>query len=147
MQALPDSKWKATMDSEYSALMKNETWHLVPYQNNMNLIDAKWVFKVKYRDDGSIDRYKARLIAKGFKQRYGLDYTDTFSPVIKKTTIRLVLSLAVMNNWCLRQIDVQNAFLHGNLNEEVYMKQPPGYIDQEFPKHVCKLDKAIYGLK
>lgn len=86
-------------------------------------------------------------LAKGFKQRYGIDYDDTFSPVVKPATICLVLSLAVSRGWCLRQLDVHNAFLHGFLDEEVYMKQPPGYSDPSFPSYVCRLDKAIYGLK
>jgi hypothetical protein len=102
---------------------------------------------VKRKADGTIDRYKARLVAKGFKQRYVIDYEDTFSPVVKAATIRLVLSIVVSRNWSLHQLDVQNAFLHGVLEDEVYMKQPPGFHDASHPRYVCKLDKALYGLK
>jgi histone deacetylase 1/2 len=96
---------------------------------------------------GSIDRYKARLVAKGFKQRYGIDYEDTFSHVVKDATIRLVLSIAVSKGLSLRQLDVKKAFLHGVLEEEVYMKQPPGFQSSATPNYICKLDKALYGLK
>ncbi|WVZ57430.1 hypothetical protein U9M48_007816 [Paspalum notatum var. saurae] len=146
-EALGDKKWKDAMQQEYDALMRNKTWHLVPHAENTNLIDCKWVYKVKKKADGSVDRYKARLVAKGFKQRYGIDYEDTFSPVVKIATVRLVLSIAISRGWCLRQLDVQNAFLHGILEEEVYMKQPPGFENKDTPNYVCKLGKAIYGLK
>jgi len=135
------------MDVEFDALIRNKTWHLVPPQKGKNVIDCKWVYKIKRRSDGKIDRYKARLVAKGFKQRYDIDYEDTFSPVVKAATIRLVLSLAMSKDWCLRQLDVQNAFLHGFLEEEVYMKQPPGYEDKTKPHHLRKLDRSLYGLK
>ncbi|KAK1680235.1 hypothetical protein QYE76_041083 [Lolium multiflorum] len=139
--------WRSAMELEYQALLKNDTWTLVPPRSGVNIIDCKWVFKVKKHADGSIERYKARLVAKGFKQRYGLDYEDTFSPVVKPTTIRILLSLAVMRGWSLRQLDVQNAFLHDVLEEEVYMRQPPGFSDPDRPDHLCRLVKALYGLK
>jgi histone deacetylase 1/2 len=134
------------MDSEYSALMNNKTWPLVPASQGRNIIDCKWVYEIKRKPYGTIDRYKARLVAKGFKQCFGIDYEDTFSPVVKAATIRLVLSIVVSRGWCLRQLDVHNAFLHG-VFEEVYMRQPPGYEDKTRPQHVCRLDKALYGLK
>jgi hypothetical protein len=88
-----------------------------------------------------------RLLAKGFKQRYGIDYEDTFSPVVKAATIMIILSIVMSRGWCLRQLDVQNVFLHGILEEDIYMKQPPRYEDDLKPHYICKLDKAIYGLK
>ncbi len=145
--AMNNSNLKAPMDSEFNALQKNKTWHLVPSTSGKNIIDCKWVYKIKKKADGSIDRYKARLVAKGFKQRYGIDYEDTFSPMFKAATIRLILSIAVSKGWSLRQLDVQNAFLHGVLEEEVYMRQPPGYEDKAYPHYICKLDKALYDLK
>ena len=146
--ALHTSHWKTAMDGEYNALMKNNTWQLVPPRPGINVIDSKWVFKVKENSDGSIERYKApRLVAKGFRQRYGQDYEDTFSPVVKPTTIRLLLSLAVSRGWHMRQLDIQNAFLNGILEEEVFMRQPPGFEDSTRPSHLCHLKKALYGLK
>jgi hypothetical protein len=105
------------------------------------------VYQIKHKPDGSIDQYKARLVAKGFKQCYDIDYDDTFSPVVKLSTIRLVISIAVSQGWSLHQLDVQNAFLHGVLEKEVFMKQPPGFEDPCKPNYHCKLDKALYGLK
>ena len=147
VEALNDSKWHQAMQEEYDALIENKTWHLVPPSSNRNLIDCKWVYRVKKKADGSIDRYKARLVVKGFKQRYGIDYEDTFSPVVKIATIRIVLSLSVSSGWSLRQLDVKNAFLHGVLEEEVYMRQPPGFENPHALHHICNLDKALYGLK
>jgi histone deacetylase 1/2 len=147
-EALANPDWKKAMDLEYSALLKNETWELVPPPKGINLIDSRWVYKVKRNADGSVERFKARLVAKGFKQRHGIDYFDTYSPVVKPSTIRIILSLAVSQGWSMRQIDIQNAFLHGVLEEKVYMKQPPGYEDPSKPSHyICHLKKALYGLK
>jgi histone deacetylase 1/2 len=145
--ALQNENWRKAMEEEYDALLKNKTWHLVPPNMSKNIIDCKWVYRVKNNADGTIDRYKARLVAKGYKQRYGIDYEDTFSPVVKAATIRTVLAVAVSRGWFLRQLDVKNAFLHGVLEEEVYMRQPPGFEDQNSPNYICKLDKALYGLK
>jgi hypothetical protein len=100
--AMGDSRWKSVMDNEYVALLKNETWQLVPQKSGANVIHCKWVYKIKKKADGSIDRYKVRLVVKGFKQRYGIDYEDTFNPVVKVATIRLVLSVAVSNGWSMR---------------------------------------------
>jgi hypothetical protein len=120
-EALDDPKWLQAMKEEYNALLENKTWHLVPPRSNKNIIDCRWVHRIKKRADGSIDRYIARLIAKGFKQTYGIDYEDTFSPVVKTATIRTVFALSVFHGWSLRQLDVKNAFLNGVL-EEVFVK-------------------------
>jgi hypothetical protein len=121
-EALHDEHWKGAMDEEFSSLMKNKTWHLVPAHQAQNIVDCKWVYKIKRKADGTIDRYKARLVDKGFKQRCGIDYEETFSPVVKMAIVCIILSIAVPNNWCIRQLDVQNAFLHGVRDEDVFMK-------------------------
>ena len=145
--AMKDPKWRAIMNLEFDALLKNQTWELVPSHLAWNIVGCKWVFRIKRLADGSVERYKARLVAKGFHQVPGVDYGETFNPVIKPTTVRIVLSLAVSKGWVLRQFDVQNAFLHGNLYEDVYMSQPLRFSHPQFPNHVCKLKKALYGLK
>ncbi|KAJ0443321.1 putative RNA-directed DNA polymerase [Helianthus annuus] len=134
------------MDIEFNALITNATWELVPPSHHKP-IGCKWVFRIKRRPDGSIEKYKARLVAKGFLHEYGKDYFETFSPVTKPVTIRTVLAIALSQNWPLRQLDVTNAFLHGTLHEDVYMIQPPGYENPDFPNHLCHLRKSLYGLK
>ncbi|KAM1762795.1 hypothetical protein ACFX12_005393 [Malus domestica] len=145
--ALKSSIWFQAMQEEISALHGQGTWSLVSLPVNKNLVGCKWVFKIKRHSDGSIARHKARLVAKGFSQEPGIDYSDTFSPVVKPTTVRIVLALAAHFHWSLRQLDVKNAFLHGILQEEVYMAQPPGFEDPQNPTLVCKLHKSLYGLK
>uniref|UniRef100_A0A2N9GR01 Reverse transcriptase Ty1/copia-type domain-containing protein n=1 Tax=Fagus sylvatica TaxID=28930 RepID=A0A2N9GR01_FAGSY len=135
------------MNLEFDALLKNRTWNLVPSLPSQNLIGCKWVFRVKRHADGSIERFKARLVAKGFHQQPGIDYGETYSPVIKPTTVCAILSIAISAGWSIRQIDIQNAFLHGHLSEDVFMAQPPGFQHPSYPIYVCKLNKAIYGLK
>ena len=101
-EALSHKHWVTAMDAEYQALMKNKTWHLVPRPKGKNIVGCKWVYKIKRKADGTVDRYKARLVAKGFKQQYGIDYEETFSPVVKAATIRFILSIVVSRGWPLR---------------------------------------------
>ncbi|CAH9116494.1 unnamed protein product [Cuscuta europaea] len=140
-------KWRAAMEEKFNALISNHNWDLVPFDADNNVVGSKWIYKTKYLPDGSVDRYKARLVAQGFNQQAGIDFTETFSPVVKLTTVRIVLTLAVSFGWPIRQLDVKNAFLHGHLTEEVYMHQPPGFVHPQFPHQLCRLHKAIYGLK
>ncbi|KAH9696165.1 retrovirus-related pol polyprotein from transposon RE1 [Citrus sinensis] len=146
--ALEDPKWTKAMNEEMEALQKNATWELVSLPKGRKTIGCRWVFTVKLRADGSIDRYKARLVAKGYTQRYGIDYQDTFAPVAKINTIRIIISIAANRDWPLKQFDVKNAFLNGDLEEEVYMELPPGVKHSSMRRNeVCKLKKSLYGLK
>jgi hypothetical protein len=129
------------------ALLKNETWTLVLLPKGNKTVGCKWVFSIKHKVNGSIDRYKARLVAKRYTQTYGIDYQETFSPVAKLNTVRVMLSLAVNLDWQLHQFDVKIFFLHGDLEEEVYMDVPPGYTAKSETEVVCKLQQALYGLK
>jgi histone deacetylase 1/2 len=113
----------------------------------MNVVDSRWVYRIKHRVDGSIERYKVRLVARGFSQQEGIDYFEIFNQVIKQATVRLVFSITVSRNWKVHQLDIHNAFLNGVLTKEVYMKQPPGFVDSSLPSHVCRLHKSLYGLK
>ncbi|CAL0329743.1 unnamed protein product [Lupinus luteus] len=138
--------WRQAIKKELDALRSNETWVITSLPNDKKAIGCKWIFKVKYKADGSIERYKARLVAKGFTQTEGVDFLETFSPVVKMTTIRVILALASANNWHLHQLDINTAFLHGDLKENVFMRVPPG-IEVKEPNQVCKLQKSIYGLR
>jgi hypothetical protein len=135
------------MQEEFDALQANDTWSLVPRPSGINLVTGKWVFRHKFKSDGSLDRYKARWVLRGFTQRPGIDYDETFSPVVKPATVRTVLTLALSHSWPIHQLDVKNAFLHGTLNEIVYCAQPTGFADTSRPDFVCRLNKSLYGLK
>nr|KYP36383.1 Retrovirus-related Pol polyprotein from transposon TNT 1-94 [Cajanus cajan]KYP36385.1 Retrovirus-related Pol polyprotein from transposon TNT 1-94 [Cajanus cajan] len=146
VQALETKHWKQAMQDEYNALMKNYTWDLVSLPPGRKAITCKWIFKNKYKQDVSILRHKARLVARGFNQQQGIDYTDTFSLIFRPVSVRVVLALVVSQGWPIHQIDVDNAFLSGELQEEIYMLQPQGFHKGNSDT-VCKLRKAIYGLK
>jgi hypothetical protein len=143
--ALVDPNWRAAMQSEFDALKANNTWTLVPWPPGVNIVTGKWVFRHKFLSDGSLHRYKARWVLRGFTQRPGIDYDETFSPVVKPATVRLVLSLALSRSWPMHQLDVKNAFLHGHLTETVYCAQPSGFLDASRPDHVCRLNRSLYG--
>lgn len=146
-EAINDENWFQAMKSEYDTLMTNGTWSLVPKSDKQKIIGNKWVYRVKYNTDGSIAKYKVRLVATGFQQIEGMNYFKTYGPVVKPATVRVVLSLVVMNVWQIKQVDMNNASLNGNLTEELYRNQPEGFVDQQRLDFVCKLDKALYGLK
>ncbi|RWR91574.1 Retrovirus-related Pol polyprotein from transposon TNT 1-94 [Cinnamomum micranthum f. kanehirae] len=145
-QAAKQECWRQAMKEELSALKQNQTWVTVPCPSSVKPIGSKWVYSIKLKADGTLDRYKARLVALGNRQEYGIDYDETFAPVAKMTTVRTILAIATSQSWPLFQFDVKNAFLHDDLKEEVYMRFPPG-----FPKpsedHVALLKRSLYGLK
>ncbi|GJV07078.1 retrovirus-related pol polyprotein from transposon RE1 [Tanacetum coccineum] len=142
--AAKDPKWFAAMCDEMKALKLNATWDLVPRPTKSNIVGSKWVFRTKFLADGTIDKFKARLVAQGFTQVPGLDYSSTFSPVVKASTVRIILSLAVLNKWPLHQLDVKNAFLNGNLSDIVYMEQPPGFFDSRL---ITRADTSLFVFK
>ncbi|CAM8973005.1 unnamed protein product [Rhodiola kirilowii] len=136
------------MNKEMDALAANNTWKICDLPQHKHAIGCKWVYKIKHKSDGTIERYKARLVAKGFTQEEGLDYTETFDPVTKMTSVRILLALAASKSWPIFQMDVNNAFLHGTLGEAVYMQLPSGYNkDVKTKGKVCRLLKSLYGLK
>ena len=143
--ALADSNWRAAMVDEYQALMDNGTWHLVHRPSGANVVTSKWIFKHKHHSDGSLARHKARWVVRGFSQQHGVDYDETFSPVVKPATIRTILSIATSRHWPIHKLDVKNAFLHGHLDETVYCQQPPGFVDPACSDYVCLLQKSLYG--
>ena len=145
-EASKNPRWINAMNEEVHALLENDTWEETELPAGRKPIGSKWVWKIKLKSNGEIERYKARVVAKGYGQKEGIDYEETFSPVVKMGTVRCLISLVVQKSWKLFQMDVNNAFLYGDLKEEVYMLPPPGYFKEENNK-VLRLKKALYGLK
>jgi hypothetical protein len=144
--ALRDSDWVLAMQEELNSFTRNEVWHLVPCLNQ-NDVGTKWVFRNKQDEHGVVTRNKARLVAKGYSQVEGLDFGETYAPVARLESIRILLAYATYHGFKLYQMDVKSVFLNGSIKEEVYVEQPPGFKDSEYPNHVYKLSKALYGLK
>jgi len=131
------------MDEEMVALDANVTWELIVLPKDKKVIRCKWVYKIEHNANGSVSKYKARLVAKGYVQTYGIDYEETYNPIAKMTTVRIIILMVTTKGWSLHQMDVKNILLHGDLHEEMYMEQPLGYVDQTHPNLVCRLKKAL----
>ncbi len=147
LESSDSEEWLVAMESEMKSLAKNDVWELVPLPKGRKLVDCRWVLGRKYNSEGKPDRYKARLVAKGFTQEYGLDYEETYAPVVHFNSLRMFLTLAVYSKMNVQQMDVVTAFLYGELEEEIFMKQPPGFEEKTENGLVCKLKKSLYGLK
>lgn len=145
--AVVDMKWKKVMDAEINAIKKNDTWELTDLPAGKKTIGVKWIYKTKLNEKGKMDKYKAQLVAKGYTQEYRVDYSEVFASVARHDTIHLVVALATQNSWPIYQLDVKSAFLHGELNEQVFIDQPPGYVQRVNEQKVYRLKEPLYGLK
>ena len=144
----PDKgKWEVAMNTEMESLKENNAWDLVEPPVGQKIVGCKWIYKIKTGADGSVQRYKVRLVAQGFTQKYGTDFDETFCPVVRQESLRLLMALSVQYGLILHQIDVTTAFLNRKLDKEIYMQQPNGYVCKDKEKYVCKLNKSINGLK
>ena len=146
MKSDENENWRKAAEEEFRALIKNDTWTLVKRTPDMNVVSSKWIFRKKLKADGSVERHKARLVARGFTQQEGIDYDETFSPVVRYDTVRTLLAHACDRGWDLYQFDIKTAFLNGDLEETIYMEEPEGYKTSD-GSMVCKLKKSLYGLK
>jgi hypothetical protein len=146
-EAIADVAWRAAMDEEMASITENNTWEMSSLPRGHKAIGLKWVFNVKRDAAGELIKYKARLIAKGYAQRQGVDFEEVFAPVARMETVRFLLALAAHSGWEVHHMDVKSAFLNGVLSEEVYVSQPPGYIVARKENSVLKLKRALYGLR
>ena len=145
-EAVLKTEWIDAMEEEFAAIRKNETWKIADLPEGHKVIDTKWVYKIKFKPDGSIERLKARLAVRGDKQILDKDYKSTFSPAAKFASVKILIALATERNWNLHQVDINNAFMHGTLEEDVYIKVPEGFKGVPAGK-VLKLKKGLYGLR
>jgi reverse transcriptase-like protein len=146
-EAAGQQVWRDAMMEEYVSIMQNDVWDIVPRPERKSVVTSRWLYKIKHAADGSIEKYKARFVARGFSQVEGVDYEETFASVARYTSIRAVISIAAEMGWQIHQMDVKTAFLNGIIEEEVYIEQPEGFEVHERDSHVCRLRKALYGLK
>ncbi|KAK0603198.1 hypothetical protein LWI29_002398 [Acer saccharum] len=146
-EAVKSSKWRQAIDAEIRSIEKNETWSLTELPAGAKKIGVKWIYKTKLNEFGEVDKFKARLVAKGYAQQHGVDYTEVFAPVARMDTVCMIIALVGQKSWLIYQLDVKSAFLHGELSEDVFVKQPRGYEQKESEHKVYKLHKALYGLK
>jgi hypothetical protein len=146
-EAIQRKEWADAMTEEYQSIIKNKVWEIVPKLKNKDGVSYIWLFKIKHVANGSIEKYKARFVARGFSQKEGIDYEETFALVARYTSIRTIIALAAKMKWKLHQMDVKIAFLNGVIEEEVYIEQPQGFEVEDRKSHVCRLKKALYVLK
>jgi hypothetical protein len=147
MMSLDSGKWLEAMKSELGSMSENQVWTLVAPPSDHKAIECKWIFKKKTDVDGNVNVYKARLVAKGFRQVQGVDYDETFSPIVMFKSVQILLAIAAFHDYEIWQMDVKTAFLNGNIDEELYMMQPEGFVNPKDADKVCKLQHSIYGLK
>jgi hypothetical protein len=146
-EAVQKGQWKEAMTEEHQSIMKNDVWEIVPRPKEKSVVTSKWVYKIKHAADGSVVKYKARFVARGFSQKEGEDYDETFAPVARYTSIRVIISLSASMGWNLHQMDVKTTFLNGAIEEEVYIEQPQGFEVHSRDAHISRLKKDLYGLK
>ena len=139
--------WRVAMMEQYQYIMKNDVWDIVLRPEGKSIVTSKCIYKIKHTIDGSIEKHKARFVARGFSQVEGIDYEETFAPVARYTSIRMIISLAAFMGWRLHQMDVKTTFLNGEIDEEVYIEQLEGFMIHDEKNHVCRFKKSFYGLK
>jgi hypothetical protein len=146
-EAYEQHVWRDAMMEEYSSIMKNDIWEVVLWPEGKSMIGSRWIYKIKHVADGKVDKFKARFVAKGFSQKEGIDFSETFAPVVRYSSIRAVISIAAKLGWQIHQMDVKTAFLNGVIEEEIYIEEPEEFEVHDRASHVCRLKRALYGLK
>jgi hypothetical protein len=146
-EAVGQHVWQDTMTEEYHSIMKNDVWDTIMRPKGKSIVNSKWIYKIKHATDGTVEKYKKIFMDRGFSQVEGIDYEEIFSHVSRYTSIHTIISLAAFMGWRLHEMDVKETFLNGEIEEEVYIEQPNGFVIHEKESYVCKLKKDLYGLK